>query len=77
MRLIFEGNATPQQAQIARGFIADLTGFYETSITTRSPEAVLEARRLGATLYNLSFQSVAELDAFSQTSQEEPYPTDG
>jgi len=76
MRLIFEGNASEEMASIARGFIAELTCFYSTAPATNI-EAQFEARRIGATLYEMTRMSVPEMDAASQPAQAEPFPEEG
>lgn len=77
MRLLFEGNATEEQAQIARAFILNLTGFYSTKPTERPAEAVLEARRIMATLIEYTRLEISEIDAVEQSSKEEPFVSEG
>lgn len=69
MRLLFEGNASEETRTKARAFLLGLTGFYNHEISERHPEAVLEARRIMATIIEYTRLSVPELDATELQSE--------
>ena len=66
LRLMFEGNATPDQAQTARAYILNATQFYEPASATDT--GIIANRREGMRslmvgLLNLTRFSVSELES--------------
>ena len=74
MRLLFDGNASPDVAQRARAYILKLSGFYGVDDMPTDPAAIQRMagkREMMAHIIEMTRVPVSELESAEQHSEQE------